>query len=695
MKFSAAAATVLAVAIAAFALAVAHQTLLPPGADLFPIPRIGQGEPDVVVVDTGGRTENAPGAGSGSGDSAEAPAEASADSAPGVAPDGVTAPPDLPAVLTGSGYVEQGRVVLSLGSIGRDGAEPVVERSLAALSGGSCGEFGPWLVTSSSATLPHGTCALYRVLLDGEVVYVLPEEVRYDATRPETPELHISEDGQREFVSGSTLYVAAGGGPLRAVTVSATTTDPESGISDVSFENGNTEIQVSDNPWTTEFSPVPGSVTVTAENRAGEVASADLAVVADADGPSDGSISYSASAVPGESVEISVDAGVDAGAGVDTASIEVERSLAVLSDDGCGSFDDWTQVASRTTAREGTCARYRVRVRDHVANETIYRSETIMEVADETTPLTTVTSPAPGAVLAGVVTVTASAEDAGSGLRSVRIQVARCAGGSWTELETTARAPYSASWDTRTLEAGSYLLRSVATDRAGNSSTSEPVRVVVAGDATPPTVSILAPVSGVTLSGLTTVSARADDPESGIRSLTIEASGEEGGWVVLGTFDGEEGSATWDTTSLESDGYLLRAVATNGRGQETVSEPVRVFVDLGEDPIVPPEPPADDPPAEEPVDDTPVDPGSPGEPDNSEEPPVADEPNEAPSTPPDDSAQPDPDEEEAAEGADGQGEDAAEPPAERSAASAEPGEPGEPDCSGDEKSQGSGDCSTK
>ena len=103
---------------------------------------------------------------------------------------------------------------------------------------------------------------------------------------------------------------------------------------------------------------------------------------------------------------------------------------------------------------------------------------------DNTAPATSLTDP--GAILTGTKTLTASASDGGSGLASVALQY-RSAGGAWT----TICAQASCAFATATLPDGLYDLRSLATDAAGNTSTS-----VVADrrvDNTAPTVAVVGP----------------------------------------------------------------------------------------------------------------------------------------------------------------------------------------------------------
>jgi hypothetical protein len=610
---------VLAVVLAAGALFAAGQLVFPPTPDFLPIPHPESSSDAVVVV---------PAAPEESEEQEEAPLDADGSSTPPagtgpVASPGDTEEEELAQVVVGEdGYVRDGRVSITLGSPELQGVNFSLERRLAPLLAGECGAFGPWVSTSDNASLPPGSCALYRILVDGAVYFTLTEVVRYDGSLPELVGVEVLEEGEREFVVGSTLYVAADATSLRPVTVTASASDPESGIASVSFRAAGSDAVVQAAPWSAQVTPSVGSIEVTAVNNAGEAAGTAVDVVADGEAPHGGTISYPALATAGETVSVTVDPGLDAGAGLDASAVAIEKRLAVLTAEGCDSFGGWTPAAPKDTALEGTCAQYRLRVQDNVANEAIVRSDTILEVPDETAPVTAITSPAPGAELVGNETVTAAADDSGAGISSVTIQ-ANGHFGSWIDLGTSTTAPYVVEWETVQFKPGPYRLRSVAVDRAGNTTTSEVVGVVVAKEKTAPTTWITKPVAGATVSGVVTVAAQAEDHESGVDSVTLQVR-RGGCWAALGAFSGPVGSVAWDTTNLEPGRYSLRSVATDRRGNIGVSESVDVMVEAVEVPDPPsepePEPAPPDEPVEDPADEEPVD----------EEPPVAEEPVEDP-----------------------------------------------------------------
>ncbi|HEX8119848.1 MAG TPA: Ig-like domain-containing protein [Solirubrobacteraceae bacterium] len=90
---------------------------------------------------------------------------------------------------------------------------------------------------------------------------------------------------------------------------------------------------------------------------------------------------------------------------------------------------------------------------------------------DNAPPATSVTDP--GAYIGGTVAIDATGTDTGgSGVANVRIQRSPTGAGTWTDICTDTVSPYSCSWVTTLVADGGYDLRSIATDNAGNTTTS-------------------------------------------------------------------------------------------------------------------------------------------------------------------------------------------------------------------------------
>ena len=145
-------------------------------------------------------------------------------------------------------------------------------------------------------------------------------------------------------------------------------------------------------------------------------------------------------------------------------------------------------------------------------------------------------------------------------------------------IDSDTEAPYSTQWDTTGVTNGLHDLRAVASDRSGNTSTSNPiiVRVSNAGgdtDTTAPTVSIKTPASGATVSG-NAVSIQASATDSvGVASVEFQVNG-----LPIQSDTDSPYSAQWDTTVFANGLYELTAVATDLTGNSAISDPVVVRV---------------------------------------------------------------------------------------------------------------------
>jgi hypothetical protein len=200
-------------------------------------------------------------------------------------------------------------------------------------------------------------------------------------------------------------------------------------------------------------------------------------------------------------------------------------------------------------------------------------ASTVAAASDWTPPTVSVLEV--GTSVKDTVQVTANAADAESGIASVTLAHRAVNGSSWVTLCTVTSAPYSCSWNTRTVTDGSYDLRAVATDRSGYTTTSGTVRTFVAntftvvlgdpGDAVRGTVAL--PVS-VTNPGTSSTTVRVEYLQDGASS-----------WRTICSNLSAPYSCTWSTTSVANDYYDLRAVATSGGSTYTSLLVTDVLVD--------------------------------------------------------------------------------------------------------------------
>ncbi|PYQ11174.1 MAG: hypothetical protein DMF80_22450 [Acidobacteria bacterium] len=190
-------------------------------------------------------------------------------------------------------------------------------------------------------------------------------------------------------------------------------------------------------------------------------------------------------------------------------------------------------------------------------------------VPDTTAPTVSITSPAPGATVTGIVAVNAAASD-NVGVAGVQFQLDGAPLGA-----EDASAPYAVNWDTTNASPGSHSLTAVARDGAGNKTTASPVSVTVP-DTMPPTVTMTSPGSGATVTGVVAVSVTATD-NVGVAGVQFQLDGAP--------YGAEDTSApysvNWDTAN---GSHSLRAVARDAAGNNTTSAAVTVTVSNGAPP---------------------------------------------------------------------------------------------------------------
>ncbi len=184
-------------------------------------------------------------------------------------------------------------------------------------------------------------------------------------------------------------------------------------------------------------------------------------------------------------------------------------------------------------------------------------------------------SPTPGAIVSGTTSARARVTVVGAiTTRGVRFRL------DGANLGPEDRsAPYTVSWDTRGSPNGSHTLTAVAYSVLGVAFTSQPVTVTVANapppDNSPPTVSLVSPANGATLSGTVGVTVQAAD-NVGVAAVKIYLDGDLAVELAQPPY-----SVPWDTTQ-EADGtHTLAAIARDAAGNETASATYSVTVANG------------------------------------------------------------------------------------------------------------------
>ncbi len=190
-----------------------------------------------------------------------------------------------------------------------------------------------------------------------------------------------------------------------------------------------------------------------------------------------------------------------------------------------------------------------------------------------TPPSISLTAPANNTTVQGTVTLSASASAnvSGATIASVQFYV------DGTSIGTDTTSPYSISWNTSGLSAGSsHTLTAKATDSAGNTATSQPVTVALANvNPGAVTVAITAPSAGSIVSCSTGVTATATG--GSITGVQFRVDNQNLGAQVSSS----PYQTTWDTTSVSNGSHALSVVAQSTTGGQATSPGVTVTVSNG------------------------------------------------------------------------------------------------------------------
>ncbi len=180
-----------------------------------------------------------------------------------------------------------------------------------------------------------------------------------------------------------------------------------------------------------------------------------------------------------------------------------------------------------------------------------------------------VTAPSSGTTVDGTVTITASASD-NVGVADVKFYINN------TLVSTDTTSPYEYSWDTTAETNGSFALKIVASDAAGNSTTDDDTSVTVSNttpDTEAPTgVNITAPSSGTTVDGTATITASASD-NVGVSDVKFYINN-----TLVSTDSTEPYEYSWDTTSETNGSFSLKIVASDAAGNSTTDDDTSVTV---------------------------------------------------------------------------------------------------------------------
>jgi hypothetical protein len=251
----------------------------------------------------------------------------------------------------------------------------------------------------------------------------------------------------------------------------------------------------------------------------------------------------------------------------------------------------WTTIATTTvpsTSFETTSVPnglYNVRVIATTAEGQEYEAELRDRLVANSAPVVTLADP--GLNLRGAITLSAEVPRTtnSEAVTSVTFQWARATpegGDAWQTIESgdikaTPGARVRVSFNTESLPDGSYDLRVVPEDEAHETFAAIPVRARLI-DNTPPRIELSPPRSP--LSGQVTLSAKADDPGSGVALVRFQARSRAGvsTWKDIGQAifptQGDTYTHTFASESLANGAYDFRAIAADEAGNEGPSATV-------------------------------------------------------------------------------------------------------------------------
>jgi hypothetical protein len=128
-------------------------------------------------------------------------------------------------------------------------------------------------------------------------------------------------------------------------------------------------------------------------------------------------------------------------------------------------------------------------------------------------------------------------------------------------------APYTVLWNSATLANGAHTIGAIARDAAGNVQAATAITITVDNDTTAPTVAVLNPVAGATVTGALTLEATALD-NVGVVGVQFAIDGANLGPEITGA----PYELVWDSGTVADGAHVLSVVARDAAGnQQTAS----------------------------------------------------------------------------------------------------------------------------
>ena len=141
---------------------------------------------------------------------------------------------------------------------------------------------------------------------------------------------------------------------------------------------------------------------------------------------------------------------------------------------------------------------------------------------------------------------------------------------TWTTISTDTSAPYAASFDTTAVADGLYDLRAIATDAAGNQTTSA-LATDRRVDNTAPDLTFTGPADGDRVWGSLPLAASASDAGTGLAWVKFRAGSGAGAWTTWAMQTTGPFTYTWDSTSVSDGPAQIQVLASDALGNEAQS----------------------------------------------------------------------------------------------------------------------------
>jgi hypothetical protein len=348
-----------------------------------------------------------------------------------------------------------------------------------------------------------------------------------------------------------------------SVTLSATASDNVA-VTSVNFFQGTTLIGTDTSaPYTTVWNTntvANGSYTLKAivSDAAGNTGTSSTISVTVANPDTTAPVVAMSAPAAGASVANTISVSATASDNVGVARVDFYYGSTLIASDTSAPYS----VSWNTTSLANGSYALKAIATDSSNNQTTSSLITVTVAnADTVPPTVTLTAPASGSTVSDTVTISATASD------NVGISAVNFFQGT-TLISSDTTAPYSVSWNTASVANGSYQVKAIAIDIAGNTNTSSVATVTVnnsTADTIAPTVSLVAPVAGSILAGTTTISASASD-NVGVSRVNIYV-----GTTLMASDTTAPYTASWNTALSTNTTFLLKAVAYDAAGNSATS----------------------------------------------------------------------------------------------------------------------------